>query len=846
MVGLRDLRRQHPVHEGYPHFNERGDRLVPTPEEYEEACRLLTGQGAFISTEAIQQFQAQARDRKLPPPPDGAGIVGSAYLEKRDAKTGKITGAFHSNNILTDRGLNHYIKSLCNLVNWSSGIESDTTDCWVYMILSSSRLVEQREESDLAQNPRAGAVVGSFARTTRDSPTSYFSGNSTIVMSFLLGATHAIDGIPFSSIGWAQGADAGATGTQSRWGARTVLGRPATVAAVTKNPTDVFRVQSLTTNPSMIAVSSEKGSHLKTLVCDGSMVDYTIPGDTTTWWESLDGDEDSNFKLTLTTIQQSILGFALRAPTVANGGAPSLCAPDSFSVRVLSTSGTPINYTGVIAVYRGLPTVAGGGQFLVEFASGDVTGLGQHFVNAGDEGLYFVFDTQQTIGCIQLYQMNNAWKGVALRTLYDGVTSGDGLTLTSATASFTGADTGRVAVAAGMPTAVMTYVNSTTVTLSTAWTPSLTGLGFTVQESRSVQIDDFQLLQVSTTSNGASLSTYSVLATNNTFRARAGYRSAPRGYNGNISGDGLTFHVTDAMAAKGTLTACFGYEISSGLTLILFDGTNTVTFTFYRTGDTPVPANPITITNADSKATVKSAIISAINTYAGALNITASSGSGDIVDLVNDFTGPGGNQQITGTAEIILRAEGMWGGNSGAPFTTGGSSPDIGRLIKLGGDTLGGQERRIAAVVDTNTVTMASAFSGGPLTGQTYDILDVTDFQTFTISAGTYTGPQLVTALNNQILLAMLTDRDVGRFEFFSGPSWNQCHLRTRTKGQDAFLQIDSSANGSLLNTLLGYPSGGAQDFGETLPFQKATGEVLTIVYRFDLNFSTLFTGSAL
>jgi hypothetical protein len=132
------------------------------------------------------------------------------------------------------------------------------------------------------------------------------------------------------------------------------------------------------------------------------------------------------------------------------------------------------------------------------------------------------------------------------------------------------------------------------------------------------------------------------------------------------------------------------------------------------------------------------------------------------------------------------------------------------------------------------------------LIGQSYDILDVNDYQTFQIAAGARSGASVVADINNEVLKALIADRDGSRFEAFAGPGWNQAHLRTRTKGQDSFLQIDSQPNGSNLNSLLGLPAGGALDFGETIPFVKRTGEVLTIVYEFNYNNSTLFTAGAL
>ena len=92
----------------------------------------------------------------------------------------------------------------------------------------------------------------------------------------------------------------------------------------------------------------------------------------------------------------------------------------------------------------------------------------------------------------------------------------------------------------------------------------------------------------------------------------------------------------------------------------------------------------------------------------------------------------------------------------------------------------------------------------------------------------------------------MLADEDVSRFEAFSGPLWNQVNVRTRLKGQQSFLEIDSVANGSTINTLLGLPTGGAEDFGETLSFVKNNGETLTVVYEFKMENPLDFNAGAL
>lgn len=97
----------------------------------------------------------------------------------------------------------------------------------------------------------------------------------------------------------------------------------------------------------------------------------------------------------------------------------------------------------------------------------------------------------------------------------------------------------------------------------------------------------------------------------------------------------------------GSIQAVSGAQLVDGETFTLNDGVHAVTvFEFDSNSSVAVGHVAVAFTSADSAATVKSAIIAAINGVAGTLAITASSGGSDKVILVNDKGGAFGNHPI--------------------------------------------------------------------------------------------------------------------------------------------------------------------------------------------------------
>jgi hypothetical protein len=119
-----------------------------------------------------------------------------------------------------------------------------------------------------------------------------------------------------------------------------------------------------------------------------------------------------------------------------------------------------------------------------------------------------------------------------------------------------------------------------------------------------------------------------------------------------------------ATAATGSITVVPGANLIDGETFTLNDGTNTPTvFEFNSTGGVGAGHVPVAFTVLDTAATVKAAVIAAINGVIGTLTITASSGSLSVVTLTNDSTGTLGNQTITETvADPGFHVSGMSGG----------------------------------------------------------------------------------------------------------------------------------------------------------------------------------------
>jgi len=126
-----------------------------------------------------------------------------------------------------------------------------------------------------------------------------------------------------------------------------------------------------------------------------------------------------------------------------------------------------------------------------------------------------------------------------------------------------------------------------------------------------------------------------------------------------------------AVAATGTLVTVGGALLVDGETFTLSDGVNTpVVFEFDSnaaiTGDVAV-----TFTGGDSVATVRTAIVSAINGVGAGLALTASPGTPGQILLVNDATGAVGNVTITDTvADAGFTHTGMAGGVTAGPERT--------------------------------------------------------------------------------------------------------------------------------------------------------------------------------
>lgn len=149
-----------------------------------------------------------------------------------------------------------------------------------------------------------------------------------------------------------------------------------------------------------------------------------------------------------------------------------------------------------------------------------------------------------------------------------------------------------------------------------------------------------------------------------------------------ITGAGGTFSATSivvpaslfpaTVAATGTITAIGGGSLNDAETFTLNDGVNPPTiFEFDSGGGVTSPHVAVAFTAGDSAATVKAAIIAAINGVGAGLAITASPGSGNVINLVNDALGPAGNQAITETvANAGFIVTGMSGGGGALATST--------------------------------------------------------------------------------------------------------------------------------------------------------------------------------
>jgi len=149
-----------------------------------------------------------------------------------------------------------------------------------------------------------------------------------------------------------------------------------------------------------------------------------------------------------------------------------------------------------------------------------------------------------------------------------------------------------------------------------------------------------------------------------------------------ITGAGGTFSSTsivipsslipNVVAATGTITAVSGANLNDGETFTLNDGVNSATvFEFDSGGGVTGGHVAVPFTSGDSAATVAASIITAINGVAGSLAITASPGTGAVVNLTNDALGSAGDHAITKTvANSGFIVTGMSGGGGAVATAT--------------------------------------------------------------------------------------------------------------------------------------------------------------------------------
>lgn len=151
-----------------------------------------------------------------------------------------------------------------------------------------------------------------------------------------------------------------------------------------------------------------------------------------------------------------------------------------------------------------------------------------------------------------------------------------------------------------------------------------------------------------------------------------GKRSVQRltGRQGTLELQITTGAVAFEVAATGSITAVAGSALIDGETFTLDDGVNTPTVFEFDSNATATGV-VVTFTGGDSAATVKAAIIAAINGVGAGLAITASSGTGAVVILTNGAVGTVGNELITKTvvnAGFVIA--GMSGGVNAGPSHT--------------------------------------------------------------------------------------------------------------------------------------------------------------------------------
>jgi hypothetical protein len=146
--------------------------------------------------------------------------------------------------------------------------------------------------------------------------------------------------------------------------------------------------------------------------------------------------------------------------------------------------------------------------------------------------------------------------------------------------------------------------------------------------------------------------------------ANVSYAGGPDWRNGTTNpAIGLT-----GLLASGQITVITGANISDGEGFVLSDGTNpAVTFEFDSNASVVQSSTlrAVNFTGADSAVTVAATVIAAINN-APVLNLSASTGGGALVSLLNTNAGTAGNVTITDTvANTGFIVTGMAGGNDG-------------------------------------------------------------------------------------------------------------------------------------------------------------------------------------
>lgn len=118
------------------------------------------------------------------------------------------------------------------------------------------------------------------------------------------------------------------------------------------------------------------------------------------------------------------------------------------------------------------------------------------------------------------------------------------------------------------------------------------------------------------------------------------------------------------VAATGNITTVNGAGLIDGETFTVSDGVHPATVFEFDSDSVVTPGNvAVPFTGGDTLATVKAAILAAINGVGASLEVTASSGGAGQVLLANDAAGSHGNVAITDTvANVGFIPVGMTGG----------------------------------------------------------------------------------------------------------------------------------------------------------------------------------------